>query len=209
MPYQLVLEISPIPQLRTWLLSEDDSRVMQIQADRFYLNWRSRGTAYPSFNKSGEDPGLLTEVLAEFSSFASFMKNQVGQELQLLQVEMSMVDVFKQGRHWGTIRDLERLVPAVKAFIGGADRLPATLDLRVDGVADDHEQGLVIQKATIRESGTDAVRIHTTARLPVQSAANLEGAFKKAHTLLKRRFDELVPGDEHHRFDSSEWRPSS
>jgi hypothetical protein len=40
--------------LRSWLISENDEWVIQLQHDRFYLNWRQRGGDYPRFSDEGE-----------------------------------------------------------------------------------------------------------------------------------------------------------
>jgi uncharacterized protein (TIGR04255 family) len=55
------------PPLRTWLISSNDGPfVIQVQADRFYLNWRRRGDAYPRFST---EHGLLERTLREFALF--------------------------------------------------------------------------------------------------------------------------------------------
>ena len=48
--------------LRTWLISKDDVFIIQVQRDRFYLNWRARQDEYPRFNDWDSKKGLLRRV---------------------------------------------------------------------------------------------------------------------------------------------------
>jgi uncharacterized protein (TIGR04255 family) len=203
----LVFDLGPVPPLRTWLISADDTRVMQLQADRFYLNWRSMGTtAYPSFNQSDGQVGLLTEVLEAFSGFATFLRECARVELRPTNVELTMIDVLKQGRHWASLSDLRQVLPLLEPFLLDLEALPRVLQTHVEGPIKQGERRVVIQRARLADTGGDAIRVETTARLPVSSVAEVERALKEGHGLLKRTFDELIPNSEHHRFELG-WRP--
>jgi uncharacterized protein (TIGR04255 family) len=203
-----VIDFSPIPALRTWLISSDDTRVMQIQADRFYLNWRSRGSAYPSFNQSGEQVGLLTEVLATFSAFTEFLSERAQVQLRPSSIELSMIDTLKHGRHWGSLKDLAALLPLLHPLLADLEALPPVLQTNVEGPIKEGERRILIQRALLADSGGDAIRVETTARIRVSTAEDVGPALRSAHSLLKRTFDELIPSSEHHRFQR-DWSPAS
>lgn len=207
----LVLELAPVPPLRTWLLSGDDSRVMQIQSDRFYLNWRARGGRYPSFNDRTNEPGtgLLVEVLARFTEFSKFLKEKLSETPRIQKVEMSMIDVLRQGRHWGSVSDLQQVLPCLQPFLRNALTLPLASRILVEGPTPRGHRKIILQQAKHRVSGADAYRLETTAWVDVASEAGLADAFRSAHANLKQAFDELIPPDEHHRFDRSDWRPTT
>lgn len=114
-------------------MSEDGTRLMQIQSDRVYLNWRKLNDAvYPSFNDADGRSGLLSEVLEELTRFDGFLEERLGTGIRPLFVEMSMFDAFVQGRHWSTVGDLTVVVPALRPFVAGASSLPR-LQLTFDG----------------------------------------------------------------------------
>lgn len=54
-PMPPMIMVSPSTAGRTWLISEDDSLLVQVQSDRFILNWRRRRVAYPRFEKIHEE----------------------------------------------------------------------------------------------------------------------------------------------------------
>jgi uncharacterized protein (TIGR04255 family) len=77
---------------RIWLVSADDQFVVQLQADRFYFNWRKRGPAYPRFRDRGERHGLATKGLEEFDRFANFCKDELGERPSIQRLEVTKID---------------------------------------------------------------------------------------------------------------------
>jgi uncharacterized protein (TIGR04255 family) len=111
---QLVL--SGLPPLRVWLVSEDDEFVLQIQTDRFYVNWRARGREYPRFSDHGERKGIRTRFLEEFKEFSSFCEREFARQPKAVRVELAKVDQFVESSHWDGFQDLARLVPWLRDF---------------------------------------------------------------------------------------------
>jgi uncharacterized protein (TIGR04255 family) len=111
------LFIGGVPPTRTWFISEDDVFVLQMQHDRFYLNWRARDKAYPRFtDREGHAPGLLSRLLDEFGLFSKFCLAEFGSEPKPTKIELAKVDHLVQGQHWKDFEDLTRLLPIVAAF---------------------------------------------------------------------------------------------
>src|SRR6185436_6912977 len=108
------LVITGLPTIRTWLISEDDVFVVQIQNDRFYLNWRARGQEYPLFSDHGNRIGILSRLNSEFSSFARFCKERLGRDVAPNRIELGKVNHFVQGEHWRDFPDLAELLPWLK-----------------------------------------------------------------------------------------------
>lgn len=64
------LGISSLPPLRrTWLISDDGRRLIQIQEDRFLFNWKREGfeVEYPSYDK------VIQEFEAQLATFVDFL----------------------------------------------------------------------------------------------------------------------------------------
>ena len=93
-------------RLRSWFVSRDDVYVVQIQADRFYVNWRKRADLYPRFSDREGKEGVLARALREFDVFAEDCERRLGQRPRPATVELSKVDLLVQGEHWTDLADL-------------------------------------------------------------------------------------------------------
>lgn len=198
-----ILDLSPLPPLRTWLISTNDTRVMQLQAERFFLNWRARDSAYPSFNPEGDQRGLLAEADAAFTAFGSFVEAQQGTQLRVTSVEVTMIDVFVRGRHWADAPDLARLLPSLSPFSPG---IPSVLQVVSETPFGAGVRRVTLQRVALASGGEAAIRFESTVRLPSERET-VQARWREAHATLKATFDEFVPPSEHHRFEKN-WRPS-
>ena len=93
---------SGFPLGRCWYLSEDGLRLIQIQPDRFVLNWRKLETEaeYPSYDE------LRGSFLDETRLFLEFVKeNQLG-EFEPTQCELTYVNHLPSGRGWSTLAEI-------------------------------------------------------------------------------------------------------
>jgi uncharacterized protein (TIGR04255 family) len=71
---------------RTWLVSPDDERLIQIQDDAFLSNWRKRGKPYPHFEP------LLEEFWNRFTLFRSQLQEDSVVPLQPQQLEVTYIN---------------------------------------------------------------------------------------------------------------------
>lgn len=204
---ELVVDFGPVPPLRTWLISANDEFVVQIQRDRFYVNWRARGAAYPSFNAADGREGLRSKVLTLFNAFREFSEKKVGKPLNPVSVEMSMIDVLKQDRHWRSVDDLALVLPSLSPFLGEGS-IPTGLSIRVERAREPGTLVVAMQLARARATGAPAIRLDTTRRMPLGAGVDVETRLSQAHDDLKTVFDMLIPEEQHHRF-SKTWRPTS
>jgi uncharacterized protein (TIGR04255 family) len=97
------LEFAQPGLVRTWFLSQDKTRLIQIQRDRFILTWRkvSGNEQYPRF-----DNVLFPEFVKEFSRFKSFLKENLNIEVDITYCELTYVNHLVQGREWVVLDDL-------------------------------------------------------------------------------------------------------
>ncbi len=73
---------------RIWFVSEDDSRIVQLQSDRLVVNWRRRATDYPGFD------AVLSRFFVAHQLLCSSLKNEAAIEPTLL--EVTYYDWFPQ-----------------------------------------------------------------------------------------------------------------
>ncbi len=97
--------------LRTWLVSEGDEYVLQIQPDRFYFNWRNREGKYPHFNDYDDQKGVLSRGLTEYAEFAEFVKGVLHQEPGPTALELTKIDLLRPPKYWADYADLAKVVP--------------------------------------------------------------------------------------------------
>lgn len=193
--------------LRTWLISKDDVFIIQVQHDRFYMNWRVRQDAYPRFNDWGSNRGLLSLFMEKHEAFERFCSDELGAKLELQGIELAKIDHLERGRHWKDSRDLSGLLPMLGPALELADKDPV----------------VAFRLATPRDDGSVDIAIDTIFRLaqppvPVvklecrrsirraMPSADLTAAFKRANDDLNELFARLIPEDHHVRFKKG-WHP--
>lgn len=207
-PEGLLLQLSPdVGPLRTWLISKDDVLIIQVQHDRFYLNWRARQGEYPRFNDWDGKQGLLSKFLAELRAFTAFVSKELGDKVELQGLELAKVDRFDHGRHWQSAADLAELLPmlrpALDVAIAGTDPEVAvrlTMPLK-DGSMDISIGGL----ARPGQPQNRALKLECRRSLRrVLSLDEVEEAMKASNSDLNDLFQRLVPDQK--RFEKG-WRP--
>jgi len=180
---------------RTWLVSADGVRLVQMQQDRFYVNWRRRGEGdtYPRFSRGSDGAGLLAFALDEFAQFCDFCTSRLGNRPKLVAVDLSKIDVLKQGTHWSDWQDLGTLVPAISSLLSSVRGIQPELTMRVSGdgqsastMSIDIASGLEI--ATRRP----VLRIETRGRTSAETPEGLESDFRTLNHELNGAFFRLI-----------------
>lgn len=97
---------SGFPVGRCWYLSDDGLRLIQVQPDRFILNWRKldSGITYPSYDH------LRQEFRSELEQFLSFLRNNNLGPCELRQCEVTYVNHLLSGIGWTDKRDLPSVI---------------------------------------------------------------------------------------------------
>ncbi len=113
------------PPARCWFLSEDETALVQIQMDRFILNWRKKSgeDSYPRYENMRQ---RLEQALAKFASF--LQSEQLG-DIAPNQCEVTYVNHMEQGQGWTRPSELASVFPG---FAGqwSSEFLPAPEDVR-------------------------------------------------------------------------------
>lgn len=190
----------PLAQ-RVWMISEDDALVLQVQTDRFYLNWRARGGTYPRFGDHDGETGLATLYRAELERFSVFMESELGAVIEPLRLEVAKVDRIRCEVHWENLEDLEKVLPVVRVLRQMHVAQHPSFAMRV---VDQRESGALTvavtsEKAADGEIGV--VRLESQCNISLGSLDQLQTALASANRELNQAFFGLIPREQLARFN--------
>lgn len=79
---------------RVWFVSEDDTRLVQLQQDRLIVNWRQteRGEEYVRF------PAVKAEFDSAWGNLDRYVAERLGTPLQPTRLELSYVNIIPAGK---------------------------------------------------------------------------------------------------------------
>jgi len=193
------------PPLRSVLVSADKVRVLQIQHDRFFMNWRSLGGPYPRFSNRGGGGGLLERALGEFEKLATFTSKRFGRRPTLIRVELAKIDIIQRRElHWTDVDDLAKVMPITGTF---SDHHTGNREFILRFVEHETPRALVISVNSVSDQpGGDitAVRVETRAVHPLEPGQAAEAAFVEANHAVNRAFFRLINEEQLKRFRQRE-----
>lgn len=176
--------------LRARLTSVDEQFAIQLQHDRFFMNWRATGGTYPRFSERHGQVGLLSRALSEYERFSDFIHERTGKRPTATRVELTKIDLLNRGKDWADLDDLAEVMPVTGVFAKIQRSSERDVNLRfvergTDGVA-------LVHVATLVQGGSpSAIRIEARRIAPVVD--DLQSAFAAANQVLNDVFFELIP----------------
>jgi uncharacterized protein (TIGR04255 family) len=174
-------------QMRAVLASADGQFLLQIQHDRFFMNWRAKGAQYPRFSEGHGPDGLLVRMLREFEGLTNFVRERFGVVIRPKQVELTKVDMLTRGNAWNTPDELARVLPVTAAF--GEAGSP---EVNLRSVQRDERGTTIVHVVTVmKDAVPEAVRLETRHVAP--AGDDLRKAFELANVELNRVFFKMVP----------------
>lgn len=189
------------PPLRTWLLTEDDTRVVQVQRDRMYVNWRRRKEEepYPRFSSHAGRPGILDFAIGEYSTLLAFLSSR-DIVVKPTAVELAKFDLLVQEKHWTSPNDLAALLPALSCFV--VDNTLGDVSVRSMRAVDDITIAVTIVTARHRVTGQTAVRLETRTRANISDtgADAIRAKLAELNTVNNEQFLRLIPYEQQDRF---------
>jgi uncharacterized protein (TIGR04255 family) len=102
-----ILQRPPLP--RIWFTDENESRIIQVQRDRFVTNWKKvePEQTYPHFGE------ILEKFEADFTKFTDFLTDSELDSPSLLECELTYINIIPKGQGWNDWSNLARLSPAI------------------------------------------------------------------------------------------------
>lgn len=176
--------------MRAFIMSEDEQFVLQLQHDRFFMNWRATGQQYPRFSERHGSGGLLSRMEAELSQFQAFVRERIGREATPRRVELSKIDLLEEGQHWKNVDDLSALVPVTGVFQEVQRTQARDVNLRFSDRGSDG--AFVVHIATLSGAASGhAVRVD--ARFVTDPTPSVREAFYRGNRVLNEAFFKLIP----------------
>lgn len=99
-----------LPLPRVWFISDDDTRLVQIQQDRLTFNWRDRGTGQPYIRF----PAIQEEFLRIDDLFRKFVLKETGLPISPSAYNLTYVNIIKRGDGWTSYEDIHRVLPDMR-----------------------------------------------------------------------------------------------
>jgi uncharacterized protein (TIGR04255 family) len=196
--------VDALPSLRVWLIHKNDQFIIQIQSDRFYVNWRKRSADYPSFSGRDGKPGVLAALLQEYVRFSKFCQDTLGAGPVANRIELAKVDVFiegaEQGDAWRDLADLAVMLPWLGPFAAFHVSGSPVFALRFDEPRADGLLAVSMGLGTMEgpnATGKRAVKMETRITKPSTSdVGGIETAFRSGNEELNAVFARLIPKNE-------------
>ncbi len=189
------LELGPIPSFpRIWLVSEDGTRLIQVQQDLIIHNWRQveSSTVYPRYEtvKEGFD-----EALSKFQGFIA--THDLG-DIEPKQYELSYVNLVPEGQGYEGLETIGDLLPDFAWRRNVSRFLPNPSSINFQTVLElpdgNGKIRVSIQDAVRKSDAKRLIRILLVARGMPQSknVSTKEEWFELAHEWVVKAFMDLT-----------------
>jgi uncharacterized protein (TIGR04255 family) len=168
-PFGLQFRLAPAEGPGRFLVAQqDESRLLQVQANRLHLNWRRREGVYPSYDD------LVGEFEALVSRFTRFADTRGLGAVRPNQWELTYIDAFPRGVLWNDPADWSRLLPGLFGQLFPSEGLGLALEHRAAEWAFEIQprRGRLHMAANFGHWGPAkqaSLLLHMTARGPITS----------------------------------------
>ena len=187
---------------RFWLLTEDLTRLIQVQKDHFIINWRKvRGDeVYPRYEKE-----MRPRFEQEWAVFTKFVSEAIGGAIEPIQCELTYVNDVFRGEGWDNFED----ALALFSWWKGTERkfLPPANSMSVSVAFDypDRTGRLHIESRHVRRMTDmkEAFQLKLIARGAPRSSANADilRYMDEAHEWVVKGFADVTSDKAHALWD--------
>lgn len=195
-----------LPPLRTWLVNEDGTRLLQVQSDRAFVNWRRQtdDDAYPRFTTvtQGGEP-LLPYALRQIKSLQEFC-SQRGRRFEVDSIELSKVDIIRRGQHWDSYEELTKMLPVLGGPLPISDGRDILLRFE-SKLAHGEKLSITVASGEHKPSRQPIVRLEVRVRKKIESIKDtLFDAFSTLDSEVDSTFFSLLTPTALERFGAKE-----
>lgn len=161
---QVQLRLCDTPEIRCWFLNADETRLVQVQRDRFVLNWRKveGSEVYPRYEQD-----IRPSFVHEYERFVAHLRKAGISPLSVVQCEITYVNEIERGLLWDNFGDVREILRPWSGEM--TDRFlpsPETMQIQV-AYPMPHEFGrlhVAAQHAFRRRDGKEIMQLRLTAR---------------------------------------------
>ena len=183
---------------RIWFIHSDDSRVIQVQNDRFFYNWRRREKNYPNYDI------VFPEFKIHFETFLSFVQDHHLGVVSPKSLELTYINQIPMGGAWKSLSEISNLFPDISwrrvedRFLPNPQHLSANLGFLLP-----EGKGTLIasiQHGNRTPDGVQILILQLSAKGPPESNEPKEFLtwFDLAHAWIVRGFEDRTSTDVQH-----------
>ena len=207
-PVEMVQSINadePFPMPRYWIVSEDETELIQIQKNAFMFNWRRRNDEYPRFHRS-----IKPAFDGYYGLFSEFVRTEINMTEPLIDLcELTYINVLERCEYWTGPQDTEKVIPAFSILAPGVDPSEPSGFVCNYGyrVSDDLYLNIGLRNG-VRIGQTEVAvlvfEIKASGRLGQVAKSGVDAWFERAHDTIFRCFLSITSKDIQNRY----WEPT-
>lgn len=182
-----------LADIRGWYLDKSETRLIQVQSDRFLYNWKKVvGTeVYPQFDK------IEPEFEKEWESFCSFLSQENLHLPELTQCEVTYVNHIEIKKGWESFGEFHKVFsPWSGKFSGSFLSNPEKITFNITFVIPNKKGRLHISAipAIRRKDGQEIIKVELTARGKPENSTidGIKEWFNVGHEWIVRGFTDLT-----------------
>ncbi len=184
--------------VRCWFLSNENNRLLQVQNNRFFQNWRRPSPEAEYLHYSD----LRPRFAEEWQRFCDFANRHGLGSPNVLQGEVSYINHLERGLGWNNYSELDVIFPSAgnlrgRRFTGA----PETTSVTASYVMPSHDGRLrvVISPAVRQSDGKEIIQFSVTAsgRPAANGTAELFACLDQCHDWVIEGFDDLTSDKMH------------
>lgn len=184
---------------RVWFIGNEATRLLQLQQDRFYFDWRQlpdKSSEYIRFKSIFESYRKYEDILS------SFVASQLGNNLVPTRYDLTYVNVFKQGSEWSQLSDLSSLLKGFDFIsshknIGSVGRCAVRLEFKMSNCPGSLNLTILSGRSanpnnTNQNNQLIRMELAATCAVGALSGATEDDWFHLAHEAIVNGFCELT-----------------
>jgi uncharacterized protein (TIGR04255 family) len=177
-------EVFPLP--RFWFHSKDETRLLQLQRDLFFYNWRERADQYPRFET------IKLEFDRYYSAFSKFVKDLGVIQPEVTAIELTYVNVFGKNEQVLRFDDYPKVVPAFRSRVEVFTGQPAQEYncASTFNIADDLQ--LIVTERTAKKTENQEFVFLLELRANSTRPVEIDPWLRKAHDLIVNAFEAMT-----------------
>lgn len=186
------------PPVRCWFINEESNRLIQIQNNRFFHNWRKPSPSAPYLHYDELKPVFQKEWVR----FCDFLTRYSLGAPNVFSCEVSYVNHLERGVGWQSFSDLPLVFPTIGKFDGREFvGKPETMLVNTTYVMAPNEGRLrvAIQPAVRQADGKEIIQLSITGscRPPSVEIVDLISCLDSCRDWVVRGFDDLTSSEMH------------
>lgn len=184
--------------VRCWFKNDQSNRLIQVQNNRFFHNWRRPNPAAPYLHYDRLKP-VFEREWERFSDFAN--RYELGAP-NVLSCEVAYINHLDRNIGWDNFSELSRIFPSIGDFAGmGFLKKPETISANASYVMPSNEGRLqvAIQPAIRQYDGKEIIQLSVTGTCRPASSekSELMRCLDLCRDWVVRGFDDLTSDEMH------------